>query len=95
MVRRVAIEEMVSVLRAGAALALPRDCAGCGRQDRVLCRRCARQLGDPVRCEQLTGHLDGTTGPLLPTWALAGYGGGVRHAVLAWKSGGRPDLAAP
>lgn len=83
------------MLRAGAALALPRDCAGCGRQDQVLCRRCVRHLGEPVRCEQLTGHLDGSTEPLLPTWALAAYTGAVRHAILAWKSGGRPDLAEP
>lgn len=90
-----AIREVLSVLRAGASLALPRECAGCGRPDRALCRRCARHLDDPVRCEQLAGHLDGGSGPLLPTWAIARYGGPTRHAILAWKSGGRPDLAAP
>jgi predicted amidophosphoribosyltransferase len=91
----VAIEELSSLVRAGASLVLPRDCAGCGRPDRVLCRRCAGRFGPPVRCEQLAAQLDGSAGRLLPTWALASYGGAARHAILAWKSGGRQDLAAP
>src|SRR5690606_16642185 len=35
--------------------------------------------------------LDGRT--LLPAWACADYGGPVRHAVGAWKDGGRADLS--
>src|SRR5699024_1822739 len=31
----------------------------------------------------------------LPTWTSGSYTGAVRHIVLAWKSGARPDLAAP
>lgn len=31
----------------------------------------------------------------LPTWTSSSYTGAVRHIVLAWKSGARPDLAAP
>ncbi len=88
------------MLRALGRLVLPQECAGCGRPDRALCRRCTALLGEPQRCEELTQHL-GTPEyaphqrPPLPTWALAVYAGPVRHAVLAWKSGGRPDLAAP
>lgn len=88
------------MLRALGRLVLPQECAGCGRPDRVLCRRCAALLGEPQRCEELTQHL-GTSEhaphrrPPLPTWALGVYAGPVRHAVLAWKSGGRPDLAGP
>lgn len=91
-----------SVLRAVGRLVLPQQCAGCGRPDHALCRRCAALLGEPRRCEELTLHL-GTQDLLpaqpqrapLPTWALGVYAGPVRHAVLAWKSGGRPDLARP
>lgn len=82
---------LTTVLRALGRLVLPRECAGCGRPDRTLCRGCSGMLGAPVRCEELTLQLAG----VLPTWALAVYAGPVRHAVLAWKSGGRPDLAAP
>lgn len=83
-------------MRAAVELALPRECAGCGRPERGLCRACLRTFGDPVRCEESTQHLAGAgSDAALPTWALADYAGAARHAVLAWKSGGRPDLAAP
>lgn len=88
--------ELTSVARAIGRLVLPQECAGCGRADHVLCRRCAAAFGEPQRCEELTQHLAGVSDhDPLPTWALAGYAGPVRHAVLAWKSGGRPDLAGP
>ncbi len=84
--------------RAFGRLVLPQECAGCGRPDRVLCRRCRALFGEPQRCEELTQHLAGSQDPPvapLPTWALATYAGPVRHTVLAWKSGGRPDLTGP
>lgn len=90
--------ELTSVVRAVGRLVLPQECAGCGRPDRVLCRRCTALFGEPQRCEELTQHLAGSDedpSAALPTWALATYAGPVRHAVLAWKSGGRPDLAGP
>ncbi len=76
------------------SLVLPQECAGCGRPERSLCRRCLSRFGEPGRCEDLTAHL-GEGAAALPTWALAVYADEVRHAVLAWKSGGRPDLTAP
>lgn len=85
-------EELGALARAALELVLPRECAGCGEPERALCRRCLARFGAPTRCEEDAPHL-GTGAP--PTWALAVYAGPVRHAVLAWKSGGRPDLAAP
>lgn len=95
MVRMVA-EELRAVLRGTGRLVLPRECAGCGRPDRALCPSCERRLGPPVRCEHLTSQpAGGEAGTGMPVWAVATYAGAVRHAILAWKSGGRPDLAAP
>lgn len=31
----------------------------------------------------------------MPVWALAEYRAAARHAILAWKSGARPDLERP
>lgn len=39
--------------------------------------------------------MPGSTTQMLPTWASGTYAGAVRHFVLAWKSGVRPDLRAP
>ncbi len=80
-------------LSEAAGLALPVRCAGCGRVDTGLCRRCLRALvgpGAPV--VQVTG-----TGPPwwpadLPLHCVAPYQGSVRVALVAWKDRGRPDL---
>lgn len=87
--------ELVEAVRDGLALVLPRDCAGCGRPDRTLCRRCLATFSVPWRCEDLTSHLGPQSSAPMPVWALAEYRASARHAILAWKSGGRPDLERP
>lgn len=79
------------------ALVLPVSCAGCGRGDQSLCRACRAAFGAPYRCEEDTVVLAAQEfAPALglATWTTAAYAGPARHAVLAWKSGARPDLAA-
>ncbi len=78
------------------SLVLPVTCAGCGRGERTLCRTCRSEFGAPYRCEEDTVVLavqDYAPALGLATWTTASYAGAVRHAVLAWKSGARPDLA--
>lgn len=87
--------EVMAFVRALTGLVLPRDCAGCGRFDRALCRGCRARLSRADRCEQWAPHLSGASSAPLPSWALDAYRDTTRHAVLAWKSGGRPDVAAP
>ncbi|GCD20773.1 hypothetical protein CTKZ_23350 [Cellulomonas algicola] len=76
---------------------LPVACAGCGAVDVAWCAACRTALaGPPWRCEQRAGRLDPLDGrPLLPVWTLADNVGPVRHAVVAWKDGGRLDLTRP
>jgi predicted amidophosphoribosyltransferase len=66
-------------------LLVPMCCAGCGIPDSVLCARCRRGMGDPflIACAH---------GP--PRYALTGYDGAARRAVLAYKERGRRELAA-
>ncbi|WP_022918172.1 ComF family protein [Ruania albidiflava] len=76
-------------------LVLPLTCAGCGRGERSLCRTCLAAFGAPYRCEEDTVVLaaqDYAPALGLATWTTASYAGAARHAVLAWKSGARPDL---
>lgn len=73
------------MLRALGLLALPVECVGCALPDVPLCRGCRSRFGEPRRCPQ-TG---------LDAWAVSGYSGPARSAILAWKRGLRPDLAAP
>lgn len=58
------------------------------------CAACHGALaGSPWRCEQRAGRLDALDGrPLVPVWTLADNVGPVRHAIVAWKDGGRVDL---
>ncbi|WP_067900801.1 ComF family protein [Nocardia vaccinii] len=70
-------------------LILPRTCGGCGAHGDVWCAGCARSLsGTPVRVRPRTD-------PGVPCWALGGYAGAARRAVIAVKEHGRRDLAAP
>lgn len=88
---------VTTVREAVLSLVLPRDCAGCARADQVLCARCTRAFSRPWRCEEdatlLAPLPGGAPTPPWPVWTLAEYRGAARHAVLAWKSGVRPDLA--
>ncbi|WP_448059572.1 ComF family protein [Cellulomonas hominis] len=75
-------------------LVLPVACAGCGRPDVALCRRCAALLsGPPVRCEAGADRLDRLDGrPPLPVWAVAANTGAVRQIVIGWKDRGQAEL---
>ncbi|WP_238402703.1 ComF family protein [Cellulomonas sp. H30R-01] len=65
--------------------------------DVAWCAACRSALaGPPWRCEQRAGRLDLLDGrPPLPVWTLADNVGAVRHAIVAWKDGGRLDLTRP
>lgn len=78
-------------------LLVPVACGGCGQPDVAWCASCAVALhGTPVRRDHDAGRLDLLDGrTLLPVWAPALYVGPVRHAVSAWKDGGRSDLDRP
>jgi predicted amidophosphoribosyltransferase len=67
-----------------AAILLPIRCAGCGAPDRRVCAACAREL---------TPHPARTTVAGLPVWAGLEYHGVARRVLLAYKDGGRADLA--
>lgn len=90
---------LARLLRAAALdlvrLVVPVGCAGCGAPDVPWCDVCDRALHGPaVRCDGGAGRLDRLDGgTVLPVWAPAVYAGPVRHAVGAWKDGGRADLA--
>lgn len=85
------------VLRAAAQavgeLVLPRWCPGCGRPEISLCAACAHEFRHWFRADVDAPRLAGPPG--LPTWSAAGYHGAAARVVMAWKSGARPDLAAP
>jgi predicted amidophosphoribosyltransferase len=78
-------------------LVLPVACAGCGLPDVPWCAPCAAHLlGPPRRCDHHAARLDLLEGrTLLPVLAPASFAGPVRHAVTAWKDGGRADLDRP
>jgi ComF family protein len=64
---------------------VPVACAGCGLQDRALCRECRAALSPEVRYDRLD---DGT-----PVVSAVQYAGPVRQAILAFKEQGRTDVA--
>ena len=92
-----AVALVVDAWRDLVGLLVPVACAGCGRPDVAWCASCAVTLnGAPVRRDHDAGRLDLLDGrTLLPVWAPAAYAGPVRHAVSAWKDGGRTDLDRP
>ncbi|GAB3448180.1 hypothetical protein GCM10027570_21410 [Streptomonospora sediminis] len=69
-------------------LLLGDHCAGCARPGGRLCPDCARALGSrPRRCRRRAG--------CPPVWAVGGYGGLQRTALLAFKQRGARSLAVP
>jgi predicted amidophosphoribosyltransferase len=81
----------MSALHAVLDLALPAECAGCGQQPGLLCGGCAPALRGPARPAWPQPSPPG----LPPPWAVAGYDGAVRSALLAHKEQGRTALARP
>ncbi|MGO4536352.1 ComF family protein [Leifsonia sp. 2MCAF36] len=67
-----------------AAIVLPVRCAGCGRPDRALCAGCADALRPAVHVESVDG---------IPVWAALRYEDVARRVLLAYKDGGRVDVA--
>ncbi|MBD7918038.1 ComF family protein [Cellulomonas sp. Sa3CUA2] len=88
---------LVAACRDLVGLVVPVACAGCGWRDVTWCPTCAQTLcGAAVRRDHGAGRLDLLDGrTLLPVWAPAVFVGPVRHAVSAWKDGGRSDLDRP
>jgi predicted amidophosphoribosyltransferase len=80
-----------SALLAALDLALPAECAGCGLVPGLLCRNCVAALAAPARPAWPRPSPAG----LPPPWAIAGYDGPVRAALLAHKEQGRAALARP
>jgi ComF family protein len=67
------------------AVLLPVECAGCGADDRAICRDCRVALEPAARVREL--------GDGLRVWAGLGYEGVARAAMLALKRDGRTDAA--
>jgi len=67
-----------------AAIVLPVRCAGCGRPDRALCGECAAALRPVVRVDAVGD---------IPVWSALAYDGIARRVLLAYKDGGRVDVA--
>ncbi|TNU75941.1 ComF family protein [Miniimonas arenae] len=68
-------------------LAVPLECAGCGRWDVVLCAACLELL----RPERVDGGAPALE-PGLPVWGCGWYEREVRRIVLGWKTRGRLDV---
>ena len=67
------------------ALIFPTRCAGCGRDDRELCRSCAAQLApDPIRRVLPSG---------VAVCSALAYAGVARSVLLEFKEQGRTPLA--
>ncbi|MCU1573320.1 MAG: hypothetical protein JWO93_1402 [Micrococcaceae bacterium] len=88
------------VLLEGAGLLLPTSCVLCGEVDAALCPSCARALRfttrQPFRAESAAPALIDVDGAvLLPVVAAGVYAHELAHVLLAFKNGGRTDLAGP
>lgn len=80
-----------SALLAALDLALPAECAGCGRVPGLLCGTCGSALAARARPAWPRPSPPGLPAP----WAVAGYDGVVRAVLLAHKEDGRAALARP
>jgi ComF family protein len=69
------------------AVLSPVECAGCSTPDVALCEDCELQLDPAVTPRTID---DGST-----VYTALRYEGVVRHTVLAFKEGGRTDVAKP
>lgn len=67
-----------------AAIVLPVRCAGCGRPDRSVCDDCDAALRPAARVDAVDG---------IPVWSSLPYEGIPRRVLLAYKDGGRVDVA--
>ena len=67
-----------------AAILLPVRCAGCARPDRTLCDACTTALRPAVRLDAIDD---------IPVWSALVYEEVARRVLLAYKDGGRTDLA--
>ncbi len=74
-----------------ARLLLPTWCPGCGHAGVSICRECWSGFTFWFRADPGADALP----PGLPVWAAAGYAQQSARVVMAWKSGGRPDLVPP
>ncbi len=79
------------LVRALLDLVVPARCAGCAVEGADLCPACARALAGPAR------RADPSPAPagLPPVYAVAGYDGAARRALLAHKERGARSLAGP
>ncbi|AMB57871.1 ComF family protein [Microterricola viridarii] len=81
---------VLPILRAALADALavfaPSECVGCARPDRGLCRRCAAAFAasEPHATERFGQRV----------WCGLDYAGPARRALLAFKDGGRTEVAS-
>lgn len=67
-----------------AAVVLPVRCAGCGRPDRSLCDACLEAVRPAARVHDACG---------VPVCSALPYEGVARRVLLAYKDGGRVDVA--
>lgn len=67
-----------------AAIVLPVRCAGCRRPDRSLCDDCEAGLRPVTRLDVVGG---------IPVWSALDYEGVARRVLVAYKDGGRVDVA--
>jgi predicted amidophosphoribosyltransferase len=88
------------VVQDGVGLLLPTSCVLCAAEDAALCPTCARNLRArtrrPFRAESAAPALMDVNGTvLLPVVAAGAYAHELAHLLLAFKNGGRADLAGP
>lgn len=78
------VDTVTSTVRAVLDLVLPTSCAGCGTDGLTWCPACDRRLRGPAYpCRP-----DPCPALLPPTWAVTGYDGPARAALLAHKERG-------